>query len=101
MDLTPRRDLQTKNWWNDNVRLIVGIEGNVDPGPAEQDPSHFTAMTGISTGPSIESLRPLIFGAFKHFPTVKAAKVYTSTTEHAQIQKMLASFRASPAAAAH
>lgn len=100
MDLTSRSDLRNANEWLDHVKLVVGVNGAAGPGSTDMDPVHFVTGSGVQTGETAESIRPLSFGAVRYFESLSTAKGYTASAEHAQIQGMLASLRASPASAA-
>lgn len=99
MDLTPRKDLQRANRWEDNVRLIVGVVGN--PSTSQQeDPFHFTTLAGIDVPSTSSPVRPVIFAAYRDFGTMTEAKGYTSSSEHAQLQTMMRSLQAAAATGA-
>lgn len=93
MDLTSREDLQEANSWEGNVRLIVGVVGNPST-HQEEDPFHFTTRAGIDVPSTSSPIRPIIFGAYRHFKTMTDAKAYTSSSQYAQIQAMLRSLNA-------
>lgn len=73
MDLTSRRDLQEANKWENNVLLITGVTGVPSKNSAE-DPVHFTTLAGIQTNSTLESTRPIVFGAYRYFGTLTEAK---------------------------
>jgi hypothetical protein len=93
MDLTSREDLQKANRWQGNVRLIVGVVGNPSTTQAE-DPFYFSTLAGIDVPSTSSPVRPIIFAADRYFETMTAAKVYTSSSEHAQIKAMMRSLKA-------
>lgn len=93
MDLSSRADLREKNGWTGNVRLIVGVEGSRSAAPKE-DPFYFAPGAGIDVPSTSSPVRPIIFSANRHFETMAAAKSYTSSSEHAEIQAMLQSLNA-------
>lgn len=96
MDLTSRKDLQKANRWEDNVLLLVGVVGNPPTTPAE-DPYHFRTLAGVEVPSTSSPIRPVIFVANRYFGTMTEAKAYTSTREHAMIQAMMGSLKATVA----
>lgn len=96
MDLTSRKDLQTANRWEHNVRLTVGVVGNPSTTPAE-DPFHFTTGAIIDVPSTSSPVRPITFAADRYFETLTEAKAFTSSSEHIQVQAMMQSLRATAA----
>ncbi|MCT9627228.1 hypothetical protein HWD94_19215 [Pseudarthrobacter equi] len=96
MDLTSRKDQQTANRWEDNVRLIVGVVGNPSTTQAE-DPFHFSTLAAVDVPSTSSPVRPVIFAADRYFETMTEAKAYTSSSEHTQIQAMMQSLKATGA----
>jgi hypothetical protein len=97
MDLTGAPELRNAYGWQDNVRHVTSLTDAEVPPPTRMLPHVMYGLGLVETGvvaPNGITYRTVIFSSLHDFPTLDAARAWTRSEEHRQVQAMIASFRA-------
>lgn len=97
MDLTSAPELRNAYGWPDAVRLVTSLTDADDPPPTAMLPHVMYGLGRVETGVVASNgvtYRTVIFSSVHDFPTLEAAREYTRSEQHRQVEAMIASFRA-------
>ncbi|WP_344122632.1 hypothetical protein [Kocuria aegyptia] len=97
MDLTSAPELRNAYGWPDAVRLVTSLTDADSPPPTAMLPHVLYGLGTVETGvvaPNGITYRTVIFSSVHDFPSLEAAREYTGSEQHQQVEAMIASFRA-------
>ena len=96
MDLSQDPALRDAYQWPNNVQVVTSLTDADAPVPTHTMPDLLYGLGTVETremGSNGITTRTVIFSSTRHFRTVEDARRYVTSTEHEQIQQMIASFR--------